>query len=83
MSADQGDFQALRLIWSMYFHGKGVTQKYAQAFKYGKMLADQGDAQAQLSIANMYHNGKGVEQSDAEALNIAKCQPIKDWLRHC
>jgi len=47
-AADQGNAKAQLSIAGLYYAGKGVTQNYAQAFKYGKMSADQGYAKARV-----------------------------------
>ncbi|MDI9347819.1 MAG: tetratricopeptide repeat protein, partial [Methylacidiphilales bacterium] len=44
-------------IGSLYYHGKGVTQDYSEAFKWFKLAAEQGDAKAQLSLGHLYFKG--------------------------
>lgn len=51
----------------MYFHGKGVTQNYKEAFKWFKKTADK-DILAQYQLGEIYYKGLGVEKNLRESV---------------
>ena len=66
--AEQGDAEAEAKLGSMYSHGQGVPQDYAEALRWYRKAADQGDRNAENGIALMYSQAQGVPQDYAEAL---------------
>jgi len=66
--AEQGDAEAEAKLGSMYSHGLGVPQDYAEALRWYRKAADQGEAEAENGIALLYSQGQGVSQDYAEAL---------------
>lgn len=58
--ADQGDPQALYLVGSMFFEGKGVMQDRRAGAALLRFAADKGYAEAELQLAIMYQYGDGV-----------------------
>jgi len=50
-----------------YFHGQGVPQDYAEAFRWYRKAADQGDSGAQSFLSVRYFKGQGVPRNYAEA----------------
>jgi len=66
--AEQGDAEAQAKLGSMYSHGQGVPQNYAEALRWYRKAADQGYANGQGGLASMYSHGQGVPQDYAEAL---------------
>src|SRR5216683_305998 len=65
--AEQGDAEAEAKLGSMYSHGLGVPQDYAEALRWYHKAADQGYAKAQHNLGNMYYYGRGVPQDRGEA----------------
>src|SRR6185312_11351087 len=66
--AERGDAKAESLLGHMYYHGEGVPQNYAEAFRWYSKAADQGDAKAEYTIGYMYRRGEGVPVNYAQAL---------------
>jgi len=58
--ADQGDAQALYLVGSMVFEGKGVSQDKRKGAVLLQLAAREGYAEAELRLATMYQSGDGV-----------------------
>ena len=54
-------------LGSLYEHGRGVPQDYAEAAKWYRLSAEGGYALAQHALARLYAAGEGVEQDFAEA----------------
>ena len=54
-------------IGYMYSNGQGVSQDYAEAFRWYRRAAEQGNAEGQSNLGNMYRIGWGVSQDYAEA----------------
>ena len=46
----------------MYANGYGMSQDYAEAFRWFRQAAEQGNAKAQYNLGLMYANGHGVHQ---------------------
>jgi hypothetical protein len=67
VSAEQGDAKAQVDLATMYYHGQGVRQDYAEAALWYRKAADQGNAIAQNAIGSMYYYANGVPQDYAEA----------------
>ena len=65
--AEQGDALAQSELGSMYDHGEGVLQDYAEAVRWYRLAAEQGHANAQKNLGNMYDTGEGVPEDDTEA----------------
>ncbi len=55
-------------IGYMYSNGQGVSQDYAEAFRWYRRAAEQGNALGQISLGIMYEAGQGVNQDYAEAV---------------
>ena len=53
-------------LGSMYFHGRGVAQDYAEALRWYHMAAEQGHAHAGVALSLMYGAGLGVPQDYSE-----------------
>jgi hypothetical protein len=51
----------------MYYDGLGVTQSYAEAFRWYRLAAEQGYAGAQFLLGVMYDIGRGMPQDYVEA----------------
>jgi TPR repeat protein len=66
--AAQGDAEAQNNLGSMYVHGDGVRQDYAEAIKWYRLAAAQGHTEAQNNLGSMYDEGIGVRQDFAEAI---------------
>ena len=50
-----------------HYHGYGVPQNKAEAFKWCRKAAEQGNSDAQNVLGNLYYYGEGVPKSKAEA----------------
>ncbi|MDO8909262.1 MAG: hypothetical protein Q7W55_12290 [Pseudohongiella sp.] len=59
-SAEDGLEIAQYNLGVLYFSGRGVTQDFAQAFKWTRMAAEQGHTNAQYNLGTLYYNGLGV-----------------------
>jgi hypothetical protein len=66
--AERGDAKAESLLGHMYYHGDGVPQNYAEAFRWYGKAADQGDAKAEYAVGYMYRRGEGIPVNNAQAL---------------
>ena len=66
--AIQGHTIAQAKLASMYEHGLGVSQNYAEAMKWYRIAADKGFGGAQNNLGVMYVNGLGVPKNYAEAV---------------
>jgi len=66
--AHAGDPDAQFRLAARYDSGQGVTQSYAEAFKWYRMAADQDHVQAQVNLGLMYQQGQGVPRDDQAAL---------------
>jgi TPR repeat protein len=66
--ADQGDPQALYLVGSMVFEGKGVRQDKRAGATLLQLAADAGWAEAELLVAMMYDKGDGVPKRTDNSL---------------
>ena len=66
--AEQKDLIAQYAIGVMYEHGRGVSQNYAEAFKWYRKAAVRGYTRAQFNLGWMYKHGKGVRKDNAEAV---------------
>src|SRR5258707_14697617 len=53
--AEQGDVKAEEKLASLYYHGRGVPQDYAEAVRWYRRAAEQGDATAQFNLGLMYY----------------------------
>ncbi len=67
--AEQGDAKAQSDLASMYYHGKGVPQDYAEAARWYRRAAEQGNVKAEDGLGYMYSQGQGVPQDYTEAAN--------------
>ena len=65
--AEQGHAEARRLLGSMYFQGRGVTQDYVEAARWFRLAAGQGHFAAQFSLGFMYQHGQGLPRDQVEA----------------
>lgn len=54
-------------IGYMYSNGQGVSQDYAEAFRWYRRAAEQGDVWGQNNLGSMYAGGEGVTKDYAEA----------------
>lgn len=66
-----GDVRAQDILGSIYRFGIGVSQDYAEAFRWEKLAASQGDAQKQYWIGVSYETGY-VTKDYAEAVKWYK-----------
>lgn len=66
--ADQGNGQALCLVGSMFFDGKGVKQDKQAAATFFRFAADAGSAESELRLATMYMTGDGVRKDADNSL---------------
>ncbi len=66
--ADQGDPQALYLVGSMVFEGKGVRQDKRAGAALLQFAADDGYPEAELRLATMYQDGDGVPKRTDNSL---------------
>jgi hypothetical protein len=66
---EQGDAKAQSDLASMYYHGKGVPQDYAEAARWYRMAADQGNVKAEYGLGYMYSQGQGLPRDYTEAAN--------------
>ncbi len=65
-----GNATAQRQLGLAYFHGRGVSQDYAQARHWLQQAADQHDAEALYYLARLYeHELGGLTHNDAQALH--------------
>jgi TPR repeat protein len=60
--AEAGDPEAQSTLGFAYYKGDGVTQSFADAFKWISAAAKQGHADAQLRLGYLYSQGKGVQR---------------------
>jgi uncharacterized protein len=67
-AAEQGDVTAQWQLGSMYYHGDGVPESYAEAGKWFRKAAEKGDPWAQLTLGRIYQEGRGVQKDYAEAM---------------
>ena len=70
--AEQGDTQAQVLLAFNYRDGRGVTQDYAEAMRWGHLAADKGDATAMDFVGWMYFRGIGVPRNADLAVGYFK-----------
>jgi hypothetical protein len=64
----QGDAKALNRLGTMYAHGQGVPQNFAQAVKWFRKAAAQGYEFPEINVVRVpTHSGKGVLQNDLKA----------------
>jgi hypothetical protein len=66
--AERGDAKAELQLGHIYYHGEGLPQNYAEAFRWYSKAADQGAAKAEYAVGYMYHRGEGVPVNSAQAL---------------
>jgi len=66
--AQKGAAAAEFNVGSMYVHGHGVAQDFAEAAKWWRKAAEQGFAAAQFNLAEFCAHGLGVPQDYAEAV---------------
>jgi uncharacterized protein len=59
-SAENGLEIAQYNLGVLYFSGRGVSQDFAQAFKWTRMAAEQGHTNAQYNLGTLYYNSLGV-----------------------
>ena len=65
--AEQGLAVAQYNLGVTYWHGRGVTQDYAEAAKWYRLAAEQGNINAMNNIGIMYNIGEGVPQDYVRA----------------
>lgn len=63
LSAEQGFANAQWMLGLMYRDGRGVSQSYADAFRWYRSAAVQGHSNAQGNVCLLYSEGLGVPQS--------------------
>ena len=66
--AEQGQAEAQFYLGLIYYMGQGISEDYAEAFKWFRKAADQGLAQAQNNLGIMYETGQGVPKDYKEAV---------------
>lgn len=76
--AQQGDAEAQFDCGERYFHGDGVPQDDAEAFRWFLKGAEQGHVQAQASTGLLYAIGRGVEKNLLEAYRWISLAAAKD-----
>jgi hypothetical protein len=67
--AEQGDAKAQSDLASMYYHGKGVPQDYAEAARWYRRAAEQGNVKAEYGLGYMYSQRQGLPRDYTEAAN--------------
>ena len=67
-AAEKGDVSAQWQLGTMYYHGDGAPENYAEAKKWFQKAAEQGDPWAQLALGHIYQEGHGVQKDYAEAM---------------
>jgi TPR repeat protein len=61
-------------LGTLYEHGLGVPQDYAEAAKWYRKASDQGNSSAQTALSGLYTIGRGVPQDFVAAhmwMNLA------------
>jgi Sel1 repeat len=66
--AEKGDANAQFDLSGMYYRGSGLSQNYAEAFRWCRSSAEQGNAKAEYGLGHFYLMGEGVSQDYAESL---------------
>lgn len=78
-AAEQGDVNAQNALAVMYYHGHGVAQDPAKAYKWAKRAADQGDALGQYNLGVLYARGEGIPQDYIKAYECYKKAAEQDY----
>ncbi len=87
-AAEQGNITAQVYLGSLYEHGKGIPQNYAEAAKWYRKAAERGGSgmgawpgtirDAQELLGRLYRDGRGVEKDYKEAAKWF--QKAAEWL---
>jgi TPR repeat protein len=65
--AERGDAAAQLKIGLMYYHGRGASRDYGEAFQWFSKSALQGNPLAQSNVGYMHEKGEGTPQNHQEA----------------